>query len=260
VTRPIRTAIVEDEPHARTLLRSMLVARHREIEIVVEAEDGPSAVDAIRRHRPDLVFLDVQLPEMNGFEVLDAVGAESLPVVIFVTAFDQYALRAFDVHAVDYLLKPFDAEHLDRSVSRAVATLDRRGATEITRRMTELLAEVQGARRRTSRRIPVRADGRTRFVEIADIDWIEADDKVLRIHAGRDVHVIRDTMSSLEARLDPEVFLRLHRGAIVNVRRIHEVQPWFQGDYLVILKDGTKLTSGRTYRENLRRLLDHGGP
>jgi two-component system, LytTR family, response regulator len=258
VTRLIRAIIVEDEPHARSLLRSMLAA-HGEIEIVDEAGDGNAAVRAITALRPDLVFLDVQLPELDGFEVLEALAIDPLPAVIFVTAFDQYALRAFEVHALDYLLKPFDAERVDRSVARAVEQLERVGAVELSRRLGEVLTHVRRNRPSLLQRIPVKVEGRVRFVDAADIDWIEADDHVLRVHAGREVHVLRDTLTSIESRLDPSTFLRVHRAIIVNVGRIHEVQPWFQGDYVLVLKDGTKLTSGRTYRENIRQLLDLQG-
>src|SRR5690349_9526221 len=186
----------------------MLAAR-RDTHVVGEAGDGAEAVRAITTLRPDLVFLDVQLPELDGFEVLEALAVDPLPAVIFVTAFDQYALRAFDVHALDYLLKPFDAERVDRAVSRAIDQLQRVGAGELSRRLGELLSQM-GNRHGWLERLPVKREGRTRFVDVGDIDWIEADDHVLRVHAGREVHVIRDTLASLETRLDPSSFLRVH--------------------------------------------------
>jgi two-component system LytT family response regulator len=251
----LRTLIVEDEPHARALLCSMLAARD-DVEVVGEAADGRAAVEAIAEHQPDLLFLDVQMPELDGFRVLQEACVERSPVVVFVTAFDRYALRAFDVHAVDYLLKPFDAERVDRAVTRAAAQLETVGAAEVHRRLAELLAHVRGPDRKPLERIPLKVDGRVRFVNVADVDWIEADDHMLRLHVGKEVHVIRESLGNIEARLDPGEFVRLHRAIIVNVRRILEVQPWFQGDYVVVLADGTKLTTGRTYRDNLRRLID----
>ena len=253
----MRTMIVEDEPHARALLASIL-RRYPHVQVVAEAADGATAVEQILNEQPDVVFLDVQIPELDGFEVLDAVRAagENLPAVVFVTAYDQYALRAFDVHALDYLLKPFDGEAVDRALRRASTHLEHEGAATLSQRLGEMLAELRAGGRRRLERIPVRSNGRVRFVNVAEIDWIEADDHVLHLHVGRDHHVLRDSLASLEARLDPAEFLRVHRGAIVNVRRIREVQPWFQGDYVVVLADGTKLTSGRTYRENVRRLLE----
>ena len=252
---PVRTLIAEDEPHARALLRSMLATDDR-IAVVAEAADGRSAVEAIRKHRPDLLFLDIRMPELDGFEVLLELGEAPFPAVIFVTAFDEYALRAFDVHAVDYLIKPFDAARLARAVTHALSRITTPQSGDLEGRMMELLEALRAVRGKPIERIPIKTDGRVRFVNVGDIDWIEADNHVLRIHVGKDVHVLRESMGSMESRLDPGRFTRLHRGIIANLSRIREVQPWFEGDYIVILNDGTKLTTGSMYRKNVKRLLD----
>jgi two-component system LytT family response regulator len=251
--------IAEDEPAARAMLRSMLEAMP-EVEVAGEAGDGGSAVRAIAAMRPDLVLLDVKMPELDGFGVVEAVGVERMPAVVFVTAFDQYALQAFEVHAADYLLKPFDADRLKRSVRRVLGQMETGDAAALRRRLDELLKHLRGGETGRLERIPVRADGRVRFVDVADLDWIEADDHDLRLHVGKSVHVIRETLARMEARLAHPTFIRVHRSIIVNTRRIQEVQPWFDRDYVLILKDGTRITTGRGFRDNIRRLLELGEP
>jgi two-component system, LytTR family, response regulator len=251
----LRAVIADDEPLARSLLRSMLVD-HGDVEVVAEAGDGRSAVRAITEHRPDLVFLDVQMPELDGFGVVETLGVDRMPPVIFVTAYDQYAIRAFDIHALDYLLKPFDAERVDRALRRAQSRLSEPGLADLGLRLAELLKGAREPGKKFPERLPIKREGRVRFVDMDEIDWIEADGKTLRVHAGKEVHVLRDTMTSLEARLDPKRFTRLHRSTIVNMGRIREVQPWFQGDFVVILSDGTRLTTGRVYRDNVRKLIE----
>lgn len=256
-TTSVRAVIAEDEPRARALLRTMLAADGR-VTVVAEAADGRLAAAAIRKHRPDLVFLDIKMPELDGFEVLLELGEGPFPAIVFVTAFDEYALQAFDVHAVDYLLKPFDANRLDRAVTRALGRVGSQG-DDLEARMAELLEALRAARGKPIERIPIKEDGRVQFVSVDDVAWIEADDHVLRLHVGKEVHTLRQSMSNMEARLDPQRFARLHRGTIANISHIREVQPWFQGDYVVILKDGTRLTTGGTYRKNVKRLLDLSG-
>jgi two-component system LytT family response regulator len=257
--RRIRAIVIDDEPLARSYLRTLL-ANSPDVEIVGEAADGRSAIAAIRDLQPELLFLDVQMPSLDGFELVERLGEASLPYVVFVTAYDQYALKAFEVHALDYLLKPFDGERLARSVRRA-ATLIRGGASgiDLKERLLAMLGDLSALERPISPvRIPVRSDGRIRFVEVERIDWIEASDKVSRLHVGKDVHVLRDSLTNLEEQLDPARFVRIHRSVIVNVARIREMQPWFQGDFVVILHDGTRLTSGRAYRQRLQAIARRG--
>ena len=248
----IRAIIVDDEPLARERIRTLL-REESDMEIAAECGDGRKAVAAIRRHAPDLVFLDVQMPELDGFGVLEAVGAERVPVVIFVTAYDKYALRAFDVHALDYLLKPFDRERFHRAIDRARAQL--RGQRDAAdRRILALLNEVRGAPKRLERLV-VKSVGRVFFLRTDEIDWIESAGNYVKLHVGREAHLVRETMSALEAQLDPGMFVRIHRSTIVNLARIRELQPMFHGDYVVLLRDATELTLSRNYRDRLQRLL-----
>ncbi len=242
----LRVLIVDDEPPARDLLRALL-AEHDDVTVVAEANNGRQAVAAIRRHRPDLVFLDVQMPELDGFGVIEAVGSDRMPAVVFVTAYDRYAVRAFESEAVDYLLKPFDAERLATALRRAAAG-------ELGRRLEGVMHRLR-ADRPAGRRLPVSRQGVVRFVEVDAIDWIEADGKHAILHTGRETHVVTETLAAVEARLEPDRFLRIHRSIVVNVDRIREVQPWFQGGFVLILQDGTRLTSGPTYRRRLLRLI-----
>jgi two-component system LytT family response regulator len=250
---PIRTLIVDD-----MLLARNRVKRHIEddpdIEIIGEASGGQAAIDAIRALRPDLVFLDVQMPEIGGFEVLEAIGAEAMPVVIFVTAYDQFALRAFDVHALDYLLKPFDAHRMARAVTRAKRAIAGRTPGPTAEKLRALLAEMGGGKH--ARRLVIKANSRTVFLPVDDIDYIEAAGNYLRIQAGADSHMIRDKISDMEQRLDPRGFARIHRSTIVNIERIKEMHPLFNGDQTVVLKGGKRLTMSRTYREAVMKILD----
>jgi two-component system LytT family response regulator len=249
---PLRSLIVDDEPLARELLRHMLDS-HDDVEVIGECGSGTQAVDAVREHRPDLMFLDIQMPGLDGFAVLSQL-APDIPEVVFVTAYDQYALRAFDVHALDYLLKPFDEERLARAVDRARAHLRRPGAGDDRRRILALLDELRGARA-WRERLVIRVGERAFLQRVADIDWLEADGKYVKVHAGPAVHTIRETMTQLSEVLDPRRFLRISRSAIVNIDRIREIQPWFRGDYVVIMQNGAEVTSTRGYRDTLKSLL-----
>jgi two-component system LytT family response regulator len=253
MTERIRTLVVDDEPLARRRLLSML-AKESEIEIVGEAGSGSAAVRAIGEQRPDLVFLDIQMPGLDGFEVLRATASTHQPFVIFVTAHDDHAIRAFDVQAIDYLLKPVDEARFRESVRRAVTRLRNPAQRDLAREMAQLLDRVSAQAPRDAR-IPVKRDGRVSFVPIEEIDWVEADGDLLRLHTGKGAHVIRETMAQLEAKLPAPDFVRIHRSIIVNARRVREVQPWFKGDYVLTLNDGTKLRSGRTYRQSVQSLL-----
>jgi two-component system, LytTR family, response regulator len=249
----LRVLVVEDEPPARRRLRSLL-QQHADVTIVGEAAHGGEAVDLIQRERPDVVLLDVELPVANGFEVIDAVGASSMPDVIFVTAYDHYAIRAFEVHALDYLLKPVDHERLSIALERARMRLTpRRPGATLGRAMDDI------RQLPALRRIPVRHADRIVFVEISDIDYVLAEGNYVRVRARGATYLIRETLNAFEAKLRPHGFLRIQRGTLVQRDRIAELQPLFHGEYVVRLKDGTKLTSGRSYRDQMRAALQLKG-
>jgi len=250
----LRVLIVDDEPVARRRLRR-LVREIAGVDIAGEAADGRSAVSAIRTLAPDIVLLDVQMPEMDGFEVLQAAG-DRLPAVIFVTAFDRYALRAFEVHALDFLLKPVTAEKLGRALDRAQTRIAERRGALLDPRILALLDDLAGAgRRRFLTRLPVKLRGKMIVVDLADVDWIEAADNYVTLHVGANAYPARETMSRLERELDPERFVRIHRSAIVQVDRIKELLPEFHGDFVVVLRDGTRVTLSRTYRSRVEAIL-----
>jgi len=252
--RPIRTLVVDDEALAREKIRAFAES-DPEIEIVGECSNGAEAVVAVRELAPDLILLDVQMPEQGGFEVLEACNGTRPPAVIFVTAYDQYAVRAFEVHALDYLLKPFDRERFEAAMARAKAHLrEAKGGEGIDRKILDLLEELR-AEKRYVERLVVKDAGRVFFLETEDIDWVEAEGNYINVHTAKKSHLLRDTISGLEAQLDPRKFVRIHRSAIVNISRIKELQPWTHGEYHVILRDGTQLTLSRNYRENLRNVL-----
>jgi len=225
-----RVLIVDDEALARERLRTLLDSE-RDVTIVGECSGGREAVAAIVQHRPDLVFLDIQMPDLDGFQVLEAVAMDWLPAVVFVTAYDEYAIQAFDVNAMDYILKPIEPARFKKALGRAV----KRGPLD---------------------RLVIRAGGKVLFVKPGDIDWIEADGKLAQVHVGRETHAIRLPLKRLEERLEAHGFVRVHRSAIVNVDRIRELEPWFHGEYVVILKDGTKLTSSAAHSQALHRIVD----
>jgi two-component system, LytTR family, response regulator len=252
----LRVLIVDDEEVARQRVRRLL-AREQDVEIVGEAADGVQAVESIRALSPDLVFLDVQMPEVDGFAVLEQLRPQAVPEVVFVTAYDDYALRAFEVHAVDYLRKPFDATRFKEAFARARRRLATAQAEERARKLDALLAQIQAQPPRSRERLMVRADGRLYFVRVDDIDWIEAAGNYVKLHVGRETHLMRETMAGIEALLDPSRFLRIHRSAIVNLDRVREMQPWFSGEYTVILRDGTQLRLSRVYRDRLETWM-HG--
>ena len=250
---PLRVLIVEDEPPARRRLRG-LVQRHADVEVVGEAAHGGEAVERIRADRPDLVLLDVELPVANGFEVIDAVGADEMPDVVFVTAYDHYAVRAFEVHALDYLLKPVEVERLSTALERARERL--RAPRPHGAALGRALDEMRGLP--VLSRIAVRQGHRILFVDIADIDYVQAEGNYVRVRTRGASHLLRDTLGALEARLRPHGFLRIHRGTLVQAERIAELQPLFHGEYAVKLRDGTKLTSGRSFRDRIRAALQLG--
>jgi two-component system, LytTR family, response regulator len=251
----VRTLIVDDEPLARERIRHLLEGE-ADIEVLGECEDGVTALAAIRDQDPDLVFLDVQMPELDGFEVLAQLDPARLPAIIFVTAHDQFALRAFEVHALDYLLKPFDLERFQGALTRARQWLDRRKQETVDTRLAALLTELRNpATGKLQDRIAVKAAGRVILVKTEEIDWVEAADNYVNLHVGSAAHLLRETMNSFEQRLPPDRFLRISRSTIVNLDRVRELQPLFHGEYAVILADGTRLSLSRGYRDRLSVLL-----
>jgi two-component system LytT family response regulator len=244
----MRVLIADDEPLACERLRTLLEAE-RDIELVGECHDGRSAAEAIRRMAPDLIFLDVQMPEMDGFAVLDALP--SPPAVVFVTAFDQFAIRAFDVCALDYLLKPFDRERFRKALTRARAECERRSVSDLGQRLQSLLAELRD-RKQYVERLVVRTGGRVLFLKVAELDFIEPAGNYLRLHCGAEEYLYRETLARMETMLDPARFARIHRSTIVNVERVKELHPLFRGDYAVILRDGHQLTLAKAYRDRLK--------
>ncbi|HSJ25819.1 MAG TPA: LytTR family DNA-binding domain-containing protein [Longimicrobiales bacterium] len=250
----IRTIIVDDEPLARDGVRLHLAAA-ADVDIIGEAGSGEEAVELIETLRPDLMFLDVQMPGIDGFGVLEAVGTSHMPVTVFTTAHDEFAVRAFDAHAIDYILKPYDTERFGKALERARSQVRSRRQHREDDRLRTLLEELQQARPRRSERLVVRSGGRIVLLQTSEIDWVEAASNYVRLHAGGKEYLLRETMTALEEKLDPAEFLRIHRSTIVRIDRIRELEPLFQGDYVVILKDDTRLTSSRGYRERLQELL-----
>jgi two-component system LytT family response regulator len=258
---------VDDEPLARQNLR-ILLKEDPDIEVVGEAGSGREAVALIREHSPDLVFLDIQMPEMTGFDVLDKMDASQIPAVVFVTAYDKYALRAFEVHALDYLLKPFDDARFEKALRRAKEQIEQREVSELSQRLVALLEDRDGSRsaekparqqqQQHLTRLLIKSAGRVFFLKTDEIDWIGAEDYYVKLHVGPKGHLLRETMNDLEARLDPQKFLRVHRSAIVNLDRVKELHQHFNGDYVVVLHDGTELKLSRSRREHLQTLLGTG--
>jgi two-component system LytT family response regulator len=248
----LRALVVDDEALARTALLRLLKREH-DIDVIGHCSDGESAVHSIRQMRPDIVFLDVQMPEMDGFQVVEAIGPEQMPVTIFVTAFDRYAIRAFDSNAVDYLLKPFSADRLSRALTRARDRWLGRQDKDAAQRLFSLL----GTRLQSdyAQRLTVASNGRILFVSVADIDWIEAEGNYARLHVSRKIYDLRETLQALMDKLDPREFVRIHRSTIVNLKRVREVQPWFQGGHIVVLHSGEELRMSRYQRAAVQRLL-----
>jgi len=246
-----RVLIVDDEPLARERLRTLL-NEEQGIEIVGEAADGTTAAESILALNPDIVFLDVQMPGADGFDVIEAVGPDHMPFVVFVTAFDRYALRAFDVHALDYLLKPFDRDRFRQALARARQQMNgRQAGGEVERRLAAIVEDLKPAKAKTDRFV-VKSGGRIFFVRTGEIDWIEAAGNYVKLHVGNDSHLIRETMNAVEGKLSSDLFVRIHRCHIVNIEQVRELQPWFNGEYVVFLKNGTRLTLSRGYRERLQ--------
>jgi two-component system LytT family response regulator len=250
--------VVDDEPVARERIVGLL-QQEKDIELVGECADGQQAINAIQAQHPDLVFLDVQMPACDGFGVIESVGADRMPAVVFVTAYDEYALKAFEVHAIDYLLKPFGRDRFQRTLQHARASLERRRAGDLGRRLLALVNDIKtepGPARLD--RLVVKSGGRVFFLRTDEIDWIEAAGNYVRLHLGEESHLFRETMNRMESRLDSRRFVRIHRSRIVNTERVKELQPWFNGEHVVVLQNGTRLTLSRGYREKLQEQLKRG--
>ncbi|HEX8944545.1 MAG TPA: LytTR family DNA-binding domain-containing protein [Gemmatimonadaceae bacterium] len=252
-TTKIRAVIVDDEELARDRIQTLL-EQQPDVEVVGVCTDGPSAVETIDRTQPDLVFLDVQMPGMDGFEVVDNLERTKMPAVVFVTAHDAHALRAFEIHALDFLLKPFDQTRFEKALERARGQLGRNKGTVLDSRLVSLLEELH-EERKYSERLIVKSSGRVFFVRTEEIDWVEASGNYVKIHTKSDAHLLRESMKNMEAKLDPKTFVRIHRSAIVNIDHIKELEPWFHGEYIVIMRDGTRLTASRVFSDRLSALI-----
>ena len=248
----IRALIVDDEPLARKRIRSLL-AQDSSVDVIGECSDGYKAVSSISELTPDLVFLDVQMPAMDGFDVIKTIGPERMPTVIFVTAYDQYALKAFEVNALDYLLKPFNRSRFQKTLERAKAMIRQTG--NVNNQLLSLLGDLRREQEIPDRFI-IKSSGRVVFLRIEEIDWMRTVGNYVRLQVGRDSHLMRETMNGMEAKLNPDRFMRIHRSTIVNLDRVKEVQPWAKGEYVVIMRDGTRLIMSRRYRERLNERLN----
>ena len=253
MTDRIATIIVDDEPLACRRVQRLL-REDSEIEVVAICTNGEQAVEAILEKRPRLLFLDIQMPGMDGFQVLDAVQNVYVPAVVFITAYDRYAIQAFEVHAIDYLLKPFDRDRFEHTLSRAKEMIRHNEQRRIIAELQALREEIQ-TRPRYLERIVIKTGGRIYFLKTQQIDWIEAQGKYIAIHTGNESHLLREPISSVEADLDPRRFARIHRSTIVNIDRIKMIQPLFHGDCKVILQNGAELMLSRSYRQRLDHLL-----
>jgi two-component system LytT family response regulator len=248
----IRALVVDDEPLGRRAIRRFL-GKHVGVDVIGECGDGESAVRAIRERKPDLVFLDIQMPEMDGFQVLSELGANEMPITIFVTAYDRYALRAFDANAIDYLLKPVRKERFERALTRAKRRIAGELKPDEVQRILSGLERLVAAQTYQDR-LAIPKNGRVSFVATKEIDWIEAEGNYVRLHVGDRDYEFRETLAAVEERLNPSEFLRIHRSTIVNIYRIKEIQAWFHGHHRVLLENGTELRMSRYQREIARKL------
>ncbi len=250
----IRTLIIDDEPLARERLRTLL-EREDDVDVVGECGEGVEAVETILRLTPDLVFLDVQMPGVDGFEVIRRVGADAMPFVVFATAYDEFALQAFEANALDYLLKPFERDRFRVSLDRARRQLGvREPGPQLDPRFVAWL-EGQHQESGYRDRFVVKTGSRFRVIRAEDVDWVEAADNYVKLHVGKEAHLLRETMAEMDRLLDPRRFVRIHRSTILNVDRIHTIESWGAGEFLFILADGSKLASSRSYRDRLRSVL-----
>lgn len=259
----IRTLLVDDEPLARERMR-MLLARHPDVEVLAECADGAEAVGVIDALAPDLVFLDVEMPRLTGFDVLQNIDETHLPSVVFVSGHDKYAVRAFETHAVDYLLKPVAADRVDRTLTRIRERRAEAARGSVAEPALQgLLAQLRGdagteapvSEHRRTNRLAVKSEGRLVLLHVDDVEWVEASGNYVQVHAQGATYTMRETMKRMEERLDPTRFVRIHRGSIVNVDRIKALEPWLHGEYVVILHDGTRLAASRVYVGRLNAII-----
>jgi two-component system, LytTR family, response regulator len=253
----IRTIIADDEHLARKKLR-LLLGSEPGVQVVAECENGQQTIDAVRTHKPDLLLIDVRMPDLDGFQVLEQIGADEMPVVVFTTAYDQFAIRAFEAHALDYLLKPFEGERLHHAIERARLEILKSHDRDLTSRILDLLSkktEPKTESRQVDDRMVIRAGGKVVFLDVKEIDWIEAAANYVKLNVGKDSYLLREGIGSVSERLDPDRFIRIHRSAIVNVRKIKELQPCESGEYIAVLKNGKELSCSRGYRNELQRLI-----
>jgi two-component system LytT family response regulator len=256
--KPIRVIVVEDEPVARRSIQRMLEP-DKSLQVIAACSNGEEAVEAIRTHRPDLLFLDVQMPGMDGFSVLKEIHEKELPLVIFTTAYEQYAVQAFEIHAVDYLLKPFGADRLRKAVEHARELLRSEDRSEASQQILSLLQHISESSKYRDR-VAVKENSRIFFLDLKDIEWIKASGNYLELHGskGEGSHLIRQSLAEMEMSLNPRDFVRINRSLIVNIHCIRELQPWFHGDCRVLLTSGKVLTLSRRYRDRLQRIMEHG--
>jgi two-component system, LytTR family, response regulator len=254
----VRTVIADDERLARQKLL-ILLSSEPHVKVVAECQDGRQTVAAIRNFRPDLLLLDIQMPELDGFQVLEEIPPEEMPVVIFTSAYDQYAIRAFEANALDYLLKPFDQERLHHAVERARVEVYRSRDSEITHRILSLLSQVRAgtvAAPERDNRLVIKVNGRVVFLDLDSIDWVEAAANYVRLNVGKESYLLRETIGGISDRLDANLFVRIHRSTIVNVRKIKELIPVNSGEYVVVLKSGRELSCSRGYRPYLQAIVE----
>ena len=248
----LKIVIVDDEPLARDRVRDLLKS-HRDVKIVGEARNGQEAIQTITLLQPDIVFLDVQMPDMDGFEVLKSLDSNSIPLVIFVTAFDEYALRAFEFHALDYLMKPFDRERFTKAINHAKLQATLRKDRD-TSRIIRLLEDIK-PRAGYLERFVIKAGETVHFVRASEVDSIEAEGNYVRLKVGNAAHLLRDTLNNIESQIDPQIFVRIHRSTIVNMNRVRELQTWARGEYRVVLHSGASHTLSRGYREHFESVI-----
>jgi len=251
ITPLIRTVIADDEGLARKKLRLLLASEG--VKVLAECQDGKEVIAAVEKHKPDLLLLDIQMPDMDGFQVLARIPHEDMPVVIFTTAYDQYAIRAFEEHALDYLLKPFDQERLHRALERTRSELLKSHDQNLQARFLRWFDAKPSSQ---LERLVIRTGGRVVFLDLNEVDWIEAAANYVKLHVGKDSYLLREGIGRIAARLNPERFVRIHRSLIANVNRIKELQPCESGEYIAVLKDGKELSCSRGYRFQLQRLIE----
>ena len=255
-TTTVKVLIIDDESLARETI-DLLLRDQAEVEVIGECKDGAEAVEMIRKLNPDLVFLDIQMPELNGFEVIEEIGPEKMPSVIFATAFDEYAIKAFDAHAMDYLLKPFDDYRFEVALKRALAQIKQKELGSLSERLSALMDEgkVESVEDEVLDRIMIKERGGVVFIKTEDIDFVEAAGDYVVMYVGQKKHMTRESMTKMEGKLGVKNFARIHRSTIVNLERIKELKPYFHGDYLVYLKDGRELKLSRRYWSRLEKVF-----